>query len=432
MKITIVLIVCCIALGGTAAAKDINEQWSITFTERFRLVTWDNAISLDDTASTSRTFTRHRTQLGVTWKPDPILTVGFQLANEFRYHAQPSTTEFDFDEIFIDQLYGTLTRPLDLPVILTLGRQNIILGEGFIMLDGSPLDGSRSIYFNAARLDWEIAANHRLTSIFVYDEETDAWLPVVHEQDQALVEQDEKGGGLYYTGQFHRLTANGYWIYKHRSCNDAIPFGSDINTVGGRIAADLTEKANLKLIAEGALQFGDRGNNDRSAYGGYGYVQYKPGPAQSAFYIPAELRAGVIYLSGDDPSTDEYEGWDPMFARWPKWSESYIYTQIREDGVAWWTNLVSLNARVQFALAEEVDLRFDYHHLSAPESKGVSSGFPGGDGTTRGDLFIGKLMYRFDTHWSGHLLWEGFEPGDYYFDGADSYAWIRTELMFRF
>ncbi len=37
-------------------------------------------------------------------------------------------------------------------------------------------------------------------------------------------------------------------------------------------------------------------------------------------------------MSGDDPSTDDNEGWDPLFSRWPKWSELYIYSLATEGG----------------------------------------------------------------------------------------------------
>jgi len=28
-----------------------------------------------------------------------------------------------------------------------------------------------------------------------------------------------------------------------------------------------------------------------------------------------------------------------LYSRWPKWSELYIYSQVPEKGVAYWTNL---------------------------------------------------------------------------------------------
>jgi len=145
-------------------------------------------------------------------------------------------------------------------------------------------------------------------------------------------------------------------------------------------------------------------------------------------YLPNRLRVGGIYLSGDDPETGKNEGWDPMFARWPKWSESYIYTQIREDRVGYWTNLKSLWLQAEFKPFPESYLRLDYHHLMAPQASDFAQLFPGGGGDKRGDLFIGRLGYRFNKHLAGYILWEGFVPGDYYWPGANGYSWMRTEL----
>lgn len=419
-------------IASAVSAEKLGDHWSVNFNERFRLVTWDNAISLDQTAAASRTFTRHRTQLGTVWMPDKTVAIGLQLANEFRYYAVPSTVDFHMDEVFVDLAYVKLTRPRNLPVTVTVGRQNIILGEGFIVIDGHPLDGSRSIYFNAARLDLHFSPARQLTAFASYIEETDNWLPVIHTQRQALVEQPETGLGLYYTVRNQSFESDTYVVFKRRGANDAFPHDASTVCIGARLKVPLSLPSQLYAVVEGAGQLGEQAGGDRRAIGAHGYVEHRPARRQAHWYLPSLMRAGAIYLSGDNPGTKNREGWDPMFARWPKWSESYIYTQVKEDAVAWWTNLWSLNAAIQFALSPSSDLRFDYHHLGAPQRSSDDTDFPGGRGSTRGDLFIGKLTYRFDQRWSGHLLWEGFVPGDYYFEGADSYAWIRAELMFQY
>ena len=185
----------------------------------------------------------------------------------------------------------------------------------------------------------------------------------------------------------------------------------------------------LSYTVEGAYQFGEKGEADRSAVGGHMHFDFRFDRPEERFYLPVKASAGAIYLSGDASGDDTWGGWDPMFARWPKWSESYIYTQIKEDAVAYWTNLASLFGRVSFKLTPSMNFDFDYHHLTATEKPPGGASFPGGYGKTRGDLFIGKLTYKFDQKWSGHILWEVFEPGNYYFDGADGYSWLRTELM---
>jgi hypothetical protein len=68
----------------------------------------------------------------------------------------------------------------------------------------------------------------------------------------------------------------------------------------------------------------------------------------------------------------------------------------------------------------------------APQKANPTTAFPGGKGKVRGNLFIGKLSYQMNKNVSGHILWENFDPGDYYFADADNCAWMRMEFMLKF
>ncbi|NMC42676.1 MAG: alginate export family protein [candidate division Zixibacteria bacterium] len=418
-------------LVSASWAEKINDHWTVTFGERMRLESWDNTMSFDETAADSRTYTRNRTQLGAVWSPSSNLTFGARLGNEFRYYMAPKNIDFHLNEVFIDQLYGKLILPWYKTMTLTVGRQDIILGEGFIVMDGGPLDGSRSGYFNAARLDWTIRPDHVLTAFVSHLEETDAYLPIIHDQHQALVEQPESGLGLYFSGTGKQREIHGYVIRKDYRDNAAFPFTANVNSLGGRIKQKVSG-VDMTAVLEAAYQFGERGNADRGAYGGYGYLQYRPAWRTPRWYLPTSVTAGFLCLSGDDPGTGDWEGWDPLFGRWPKWSDSYIYAEIKEDAVAYWTNLISLNIETKFQVTPAVELRLAYQHLTAPQAADTLSAFPGGTGTARGELFIGKFSYKFDQRWSGHLLYECLDPGDYYFDGADDYVWFRAELTYQY
>lgn len=427
----------CIILGlvillcaGQADAGKVTDKLDLHFSERVRLVTWDNTISLDNSANEARTFTRHRTYLGATWKPSEVIQLRFQLGNEFRYYFVPTTVDFTWNEIFVDQFYIKLIKPGNLPLTATLGRQNIILGEGFVVMDGGPLDGSRSIYFNAVRLDWDLGKKWTLTTFGMYQDETDDFLPVFNEQNQAMLEQPELGLGAYFTTPLGNAKLDLYYIFKRADSSEVIPITSNIHTLGGKIDTELG--SGFRGVLEGAFQFGDRGEYSRTAFGGHGYCDLKVAREDQFVAVPQKVRLGGIYLGGDDPATSDYEGWDPVFARWPKWSESYIYTQLREDGVAWWTDLASLYLGSSWQFSEEVQFQADFHHLMAPYNNFDSFDYRETAGNTRGDLLIGKLSYSFDQNWSGHVLWESFIPGDFYPPGADNYTWLRTELMFKF
>lgn len=413
-----------LSAGSMSAAEqapqgNVHPKLKLSFSERFRLVTWDNAIKLDYQSSEGQTFTRHRTSIGGQWYPQAQFELALKLTNEFRYYVVPEPRPCHMDEIIIDQLYVKYTTPTERPVTVTLGRQNIILGEGFLVMDGHPLDGSRSIYFNAARLDWQAGQGSRMTLFYVNQPETDDILPVIHDQETPLIEQPEEGFGLYVTFPAYRAEVQTYLIRKNIDETDARPVSSEINTLGGRVHMPLAER--LTGTGEGAWQTGKRGDADRSAFGGYMHFDYA---TEWRSYLPQTFTLGGIYLSGNDRESDDWESWDPLFSRWPKWSESYIYSQINEDGVAYWSNLTSVYGQVGFVFSPEMSFDFDFHHLSAPERLWY-------EGRTRGNLYIGKLNFRVNKYTTGHLLWEYFNPGSFYSRYAVDYSWVRVEFLFR-
>jgi hypothetical protein len=387
-------------------------------------VGWDNAINLDETKNDPFAFTRNRTSVQFQWISKWNIELVAKLTNEFRVYLAPKNREFEINELFFDNLYIKWKQAGFAPLTLTIGRQNIMLGEGFVVMDGQPLTGSRSIYFNAVRFDLAIASNHTLTGFISHVPETDTILPVINDQNQQLEEQAHLGMGLYYTGKLKKTQLEGYYIYKKTDPNDANPVKSTINTVGSRIIARFCDRTSL--TAEAAYQFGYLGSGKRSSFGGHFHLDYKiPGD------IPLfnTVTVGGILLGGDDPTTEEIEAWDPVFSRWPKWSESYIYTLIRENGVARWSNLRSMYLSLLSKFGKDVNLKLSYFKLCALQYPALL--FPGGNGKDRGHLLIGRLNIKINKYLSSHFVWEYFKPGNFYFDGADSCHWLRYELMLR-
>jgi hypothetical protein len=185
----------------------------------------------------------------------------------------------------------------------------------------------------------------------------------------------------------------------------------------------------FSMTGEAAYQAGSFGKFDRSAYGGYFHLDFTL-PAESP--LPGILTLGGIFLSVDKPDTPAMEGWDPLFSRWPKWSEAYIYTLIPEyqGRVAYWSNLSSLYSTINIQPHRSVGLILTYHRLYAHKRATTSAFF--GTGRTRGDLFITKLNLKFSKSLAGHILWERFIPGNFYRTGADRYHWLRIEIIYRY
>lgn len=426
----------CVALAFFAAlcanidGREINEHFSVNISERFRLTTWDNATVLNPYVDFSRTFTRYRSSVEGIYKQANRFAFHLKLTHEFRQYLHPRDDEIAADEVFFDNLF-LYARPFDRrPISFTVGRQNLILDEGFIMMDGTPLDGSRSIYFNAARVDWRFGERHTLTGFVCHQEVTDDFLPLINDVDRSLVEQPETGVGLYYKRPVSQADLSLYVVHKNSEGNVKYPDDQYVTCVGGRFAYPFGE--GHRFVFEGALQDGRIEPSNSSAYGGYLYVDIAPSAKTDPWYIPRLLSVGTIALSGDDLNSSDYEGWNPMFARWPKWSESYIYTLVNENGVAYWSNLFSVYGVIGFDLTSHIESNIVFYRMKALEPTDGSLPFPGGNGKTRGNLVIVHVGYTIDARWSGHIHWESFYPGDFYFDGAVRSTWIRAELMFRY
>ncbi len=431
-------------LTGSLIGQDSTEVTNYPvlkpiFSHRSRIVYWDNAISLSDTANAERAFTRHRTSAGVNIDTSPHLTFQVKLTNEFRLHSKPTQSGWEPNEIVFDQLYAKIVRPINLPLTLTIGRQNIILGEGFVILEGHPLDGSRTIYFNAIRMDFDISKSSKLTTFYSKQRELDRELPRINDRHQYLTEQPEDAFCLYFTHTFKPFTLEHYYIYKKLNNGALTDNSSDISTTGIRTFIPLSKV--ISITSEFAHQWGTtidstlpiigvRRNHKRNAYAGYFYMTFKPRiPLEG---ISLSIAPGMFYYSGDNPWTHGWTGWEPVFARWPKWSESYIYAQLNEQGVAYWTNIQSFFLKTKVGLPSNSTLIVDYHHLRAPEKRKprFSSSIITGTSNKRGDLIITQIKMKYSDHWSGHFLWEWFIPDHFYQTGADRYNWIRFELMY--
>ena len=408
-----------------AAQEQPAPRLKLIFVERFRFEAWDNAVNLDEASNESVAYTRNRTTIGLIWKPVKNLEVLGKFTNEFRVYLAPKTTPFNWNEIFFDNLFIKWTIPGRLPFTITAGRQDLNFGEGFVIADGTPGDGSRSYYFNALRVDAGLAKGHTLTAFAHATETTDEYLPVINEVPRPLAEQPERAVALYYAGAFGQAKVDAYAVLKTTEATDLLPTATRTDTFGARAVLPLTKP--LALTAEGAVQTGSFGEAGRSAYGAIAHLDYDLTgtlPLLKAFVL------GGILLSGDDPATAGMEGWDPIFSRWPKWSESYIYTFTRESRTSYWSNLSSLYAQLAF----DFGARSDGHIMVMPMGAGHAQPgeFPGGTGLSRGTLYRGRLNYKISKYMTGRVIWEHLDPGSFYFPGASSYNWLQFELIFRY
>jgi hypothetical protein len=346
-----------------------------------------------------------------------------------------------------DNLYVQAEKPGGLPLKLKLGRQDIVLGNGWLMLDGTPLDGSRTIYFDALRATW--ASGHNTLDAIVLKQNSRTSL-TLDGKTEDQTEQNEKGLVLYLRNKFSAATTlDGFYFYKDNQFASGSAAGGSkranngftipilgpggvavdisdeghINALGGRIESQYSP--NWKLRAEAAAEWGRRNGKDMRAFGFNGRATRSLGGAWNS-----RINLGYEYLSGDDPNTtSRNEAFDPLWGRWPQWSELYgPYSYGAETRTGETTNLHRLNLGWVAQVDPKAELSLDYHALFADENTKCGGGFSCSD-TFRGNLFTTWLRVKYDKHISGHLLAEYFMPGDYYVaPKGDNAYFLRAEL----
>jgi len=375
-------------------------------------------------------FFRFRSQLWGAYTPNEWWKAHAMMTNETRVWLKPEDGPagdgFEWGEVIFESLYLEGKTLNYTPYGFKIGRQNLFYGDGFVCWDGSPLDGSRTAYFNAAlfKADW---GRRSLDVHFISDPQTDKYLPVINDRDRPLIEWDETGAGLYYIDRsFDGRRLEAYYFYKNENDPDDVVPESNIHTVGARANGKAWESFDFGL--EMATQIGDRGDASRIAWGLELYGTYKF-PRET---LPLDFGIGGFGLSGDDPTTEDYEGWNPVYSRWPKWSELYIYTLVHERGVAYWENIGSGWLNLAWTTHPRVQIDWKFYWMWAFEPPPDPEKEIFGDGKFRGNLSTVKLKWNWTEYLSGHFLWEALMPGDYYAESSNYSHFLRFEVYFKY
>lgn len=427
MRFAALSLVLSAALAGQAPAE---RHFTYGFEQRVRNENWNNILDFKDSADDERGQIRYRTRLWFDTSLTHNIDLRVGLAQETNQIFQPRTPTH-FDEVFFENAYVDIRRLFVRGLSLRLGRQNLTRGEGFLLLEGDPYDGSRSIYNNAAVLAYE-RGKSKLEFIGIYDPITDHYLPRFHDIHRPLVEWNESALGTYFTtNRFRKTSIEAYYFYKRefgdKRATSHPQYQPDrfVYTAGGRAVHKLPR--NFSATGEWAWQWGhQRNSKDIRGWGGYGYLKRNFGP-QARHYASF----GYWAMSGDNPATSgRNENWDPLFARWPKWSELYIYTQFREVGVAYWTNTGMWQAEAVYVPWKPLSLRGTYYRMNAFHPY---SGSPAmfSSGLTRGNHYQAHANLTVGKHWRGHALYEHHSPGSFY-AGRDDGFFFRLEIIYLF
>jgi hypothetical protein len=415
---------------------------------RIRYVDFENVLALGDEPDPRRRFFRIRTKLGGEWWVSTGWRLFARINNESRSYLKCETCESKFDEVIVENLFFEFTNQEGNPLGLRLGRQDLFYGDGFVICDGTPLDGSRTSYVNGILLTTAIPG-WSFDLFAAWNREKEEWLPRTNNQYRALLEYDEFVGGLYVRG-FNpdetpkSYTIDYYYVFKQEETSERF---ATINTFGSRFSGAL---GRVRIAGEVAYQGGKApeskfvaaspelaGPQSIAAFGGQVTAALHPSAR-----LPLDLLGGYVHLTGDNPFTrNKFEGWNPVMGRWPKWSELYIYTLTMEarvqpmgQGVAFWRNFRAPHIGMVIAPLPEITLEARHMWMRAdrsiPFDPEVAPQAEPERPKDRGSLLVLKLAWtpRVTLPITGHILYERFDPGAYYGPGAQTASFFRLEL----
>jgi hypothetical protein len=372
-----------------------------------------------------------RTQVSLDYRRTEALRLFALITNQATQRIGFDDRDGSIDEVIVENLYFEALEPWGLPIGLRAGRQDLLYGDGFLVADGGPLDESRTSYVNGVVLTSRIP----LWSFDVFaikDPRRDNYLPRINNQYTPLIEADEFAWGVMArreprAGTNLRYTLEPCYIYKEESNAGQ---AARIHTVGARLGFGLGP---ADARGEAAYQSGKvpareypkpvdeilSGPQTISAFGCQ--ARFK---ARLAWPLPLDIAGGYVFLSGDELETrNKFEGWNPVLGRWPIWSEVVglafpreAYAQPTSQTLYCWQNLSMPLATITYA-GSRLGFEAKYAWLNAarplPTFERLQN--PQLEGAThRGELYTLKLSWNLPGLFQGHLLYERFNPGEFY------------------
>lgn len=420
----------------------LTEEWIQKTKKPFTWLKWgadlrareeflSNAQQNSSLAVPDKNHQRYRFRVWADITPVDYFTFSARAMYALRYFIEPESTEgWESGEVMFDNLYATI-KPVDSNWRLRIGRQELMdLDQRWLVQDGTTRDGSRTTFFDAARFTWECPDEETtIDAVYLYQcAESDAWLPPIDMQNtrKYLAEDDIQGGMfLVRNKHFEKTIIDSFIIYKHEYPGDlASSIYGDSVTIQPKVSVKWNE--HWSMVAQAAGQFGKRNDRDFLAYGADAKVTY-------AFQdvVKSKVWLGFEYLSGDKGGNGTDNGFDPLWARYPRISEIMAYTRVESGRACDYSNMYSPYVGYSFISVTDLCFTGTYRPMFAPENPdNAYKKYHTEDGHFKGHLIQGKAEYQFTKHIKTQAVIETIIPGNYYTDLADDTAlFIRGQVF---
>lgn len=345
-----------------------------------------------------------------------------RIADEFRWNVEPYKNSTAWPgELMLDNLFiegkGLFDGLLDFKV----GRQDLwgYCKLDHIFVDGTPGDGSRSIYTDMAALTFNIDEENTLDvfGLYNFDNVDDLRWGYDHQRFGSLGARFPNGDGNQDDFGYGAI-----WTSKNVKSMPWQVFAMQKQTLHSGEYRNHTELVGFKLMPKWNEEFSSdfdlmsELNAEWSAYADITWRSKRDG-------VKPFVNLGYYFLSKE---------WDPMWSRGVNDSEIFLYGT--HNGVAWWSNMhfLKLTAGMEFS---------SYHSLAVstgPIFAAEADGVGGGDGYFKGELSQAKYSFPLYAPEKGgrfkvlaHVLFEYFNPGDYYESRKGSW-FFRWQVEFKF
>ncbi|MBT3279005.1 MAG: alginate export family protein [Phycisphaerales bacterium] len=415
---------------------NLNGDWFAFGADlRYRHYSESNAkLTSSDKKTAQRFWHRPRVRVWTKIRPAKDLEIAARLVYEPRYWCKPDIDpQFTHNEAFFDQLYLKWSNALGLPLTITAGRQDIELGRGWLIREGTPLDGGRSFFFDAVRGTYvakSIQTKFDLVYLKQYSDSAKIIKPF-NDRNVHLTEQDETGVILYASNtSLKNTTLEGYFIYKHdekiRGFSDSkLKKGndSDLYTFGLRAAGK--PSPHWEYDVEIAGQFGKKNDTRVCALATNNRVSYCfcDDWATKVFF-------DYEYRSGDDHVDGQF---DMLWGRYTQFSNLYSYTVASLEGRtgANGSNFHRFGPGVAFKPTKDLyvslayNLMFRAHAIRGNTNPAIEQG------SFRGHLFTAQVKYKLSKNVALRLLVDTMLPGNYYGKNNDVGTYVQTQVVIK-
>ena len=373
-----------------------------------------------------------------------------RLTDEFRWCPEPKKHVHSFpDELIIDNLFVEGKGLFDGFLDMKIGRQDIysLYGLDHVFIDGTPGDGSRTIYGDLAGFTLNFTEQSKLDlfALYNFDDCDVRWgtersrhTSLSNIDPSAEPDMDDWGFGAVWGSKLadwlpYQVFAMQKNTMKYKDRAGVMHPWTQRELVGFKLVPQLNEEWSLQF--EGMGQVGVNGDHDTlmgwSAYSG---VNWKSA-TESSWKPFGSL--GYHFMSGDDDAAEEdggHSAWDPMWARGVCDSEMFLYGT--HYGAAWWSNMHYVKLELGVRIGENQKIQGDIGPLFAAAQDHLG----GGDSLYKGLLSQVRYVFpiwladkkkgeRFEVR--GHIIAEFFNPGDYYSTDRPGF-FFRWQVDFSF